>query len=404
MDEVRIAGFRFAGEIVGVKRGSKRDRPDVGVILADQPAVAAGVFTQNKLRAAPVDLSVRRLRRGLCQGLVVNAGNANACTGAQGEADAKEMAALLALGLEPAIDPKLVCVASTGVIGEPLPMELLREGIPRVGRAVSADGFSRFARAILTTDKGPKVAVREVQLDGRTVRLAGCAKGAGMIAPKMATATTLAFVTTDATVEAAWLSDAVRAAADRTFNAVTVDGDTSTNDSLFVLASGAAGGKPLKKDGKRGRVFAEALREVCGELATMLVRDGEGATKVVEVIVEGARTVREAERAARRIAESPLVKTAIHGADPNWGRILCAVGNAGIELRADKLELDIGDVPVVRGGVGVREAETEVAAHAVMKQATYQLRVRLHVGRACASMMTCDFTKEYITINADYRS
>ena len=183
MDEVRIAGFRFAGEIVGVKRGSKRDRPDVGVILADQPAVAAGVFTQNKLRAAPVDLSVRRLRRGLCQGLVVNAGNANACTGAQGEADAKEMAALLALGLEPAIDPKLVCVASTGVIGEPLPMELLREGIPRVGRAVSADGFSRFARAILTTDKGPKVAVREVQLEGRTVRLAGCAKGAGMIAP-----------------------------------------------------------------------------------------------------------------------------------------------------------------------------------------------------------------------------
>jgi len=402
MDEIRVAGFRFAGEIVGIKKGSKQERPDVGVILAERPAVAAGVFTRNRLRAAPVDLSERRLRRGLCQGVVVNAGNANACTGRQGESDAKEMAALLALGVEPALDPKLVCVASTGVIGEPLPMELLREGVPRAGRSANEAGFARFARAILTTDKGPKVALRQLELDGRTITLAGCAKGAGMIAPNMAT--TLAFVLTDAACDRDWLDQVVRTETDATLNGVTVDGDTSTNDSLFVRASGAAGGKAVKKDGKRGRAFAAALREVLGELAFLLVRDGEGATKVVEILIEGARSEREAQRAARRVAESPLVKTAIHGADPNWGRVMCALGNAGVELRVDKIELDIGEVPVVRGGVGVMDGEREIAAHEVMAQPRYRIRAHLHAGRASATMLTCDFTKEYIDINASYRS
>ena len=400
MDALRVAGFRFAGEIVGIKQGSKKDRPDLGVILAEAPAVAAGVFTQNRLRAAPVELSAKRLRRGACQAIVVNSGNANACTGAQGVADAKEMAELAASA--DGIDPRLVCVASTGVIGEPLPMDKLREGVPHAVRAADAAGWDRFTRAILTTDKGPKVAMRVVQIDDTAVSILGCCKGAGMIAPNMAT--TLAFVVTDAALEPVWLDEILRDAADATFNRVTVDGDTSTNDSLFVLASGAAGGKPLKKSGRRGGIFEAGLREVLMELATALVRDGEGATRVVEVRVEGAASQGDARRVARRIADSPLVKTAVHGANPNWGRILCAVGNAGAAVEPDQIDLDIGDVPVVRAGVGVRADDTEARAHAVMLGTSYELRVDLHCGRAAAAVVMCDLTAEYVRINADYRS
>jgi glutamate N-acetyltransferase/amino-acid N-acetyltransferase len=234
------------------------------------------------------------------------------------------------------------------------------------------------------------------------VTVAGCAKGAGMIAPQMAT--TLAFVATDAGADRAWLREVLREEADATFNSITVDGDTSTNDSLFLFASGAAGAPVVREDERGGHKLRAAIHEVLLALATMIVRDGEGATKVVKIVAAGAASEREARAVARQIANSPLVKTAIGGADPNWGRILAAAGNAGVALDPDRLDVDIGDVPVARGGAGVMDSAAEARAHAVMTLPAYEIRVRLHAGRAEAACWTCDLTHEYVTINADYRS
>jgi glutamate N-acetyltransferase/amino-acid N-acetyltransferase len=282
-------------------------------------------------------------------------------------------------------------------------MDRVLPGIDAAAQALSPDGWEDFSEAILTTDKGPKRHVVRAKLGRAPIVVAGCAKGAGMIAPDMAT--TLAFVCTDAAVSGVWLRRALRAEADVTFNSITVDGDTSTNDSLFVLASGAAGNPVIRDDDTReARALRAALHEVLLTLATAIVRDGEGATKVVEIAVEGARTEPAARAVARRIANSPLVKTAIHGADPNWGRFLAAAGAAGVALDQDKLDLDIGEVPVVRRGVGIHGPETEAAAHAVMSRPSYRVTLRLGAGRKTASMYTCDLTHGYIDINADYRS
>jgi len=279
----------------------------------------------------------------------------------------------------------------------PLPMERVRTGILRAVSGLSPDGFDGFSRAILTPDKGPKVTVAQ----GGGFTVAGCAKGAGMIAPNMAT--TLGFVVTDAPARGAWLRRVLRAEAELTFNRVTVDGDTSTNDSLFLLASGAAAGAHVDDD-RRGELLRGAIHEVLDALATALVRDGEGATKVVEILVTGAPSERAALQVARTIADSPLVKTAIGGADPNWGRVLAAAGRAGVAIDPQRIDLDIGDVPMVRRGIGVVTAESEAAAHAIMSQASYRMRVELHAGRAEAAVKTCDLTHEYVSINADYRS
>lgn len=390
-----VPGFRFAGVAAGIK---KKGGPDVGLIAADAPATCAAVFTGNRVKAAPVRLSAAHLRasRGRVRGIVVNSGNANACTGKAGVADARTMAATAATALGAKLGD--VLVASTGVIGQPLPIDRVRDGIGAAGAALRADGFDAFAAAILTTDRGPKVATRTVTIGRARVTLVGCTKGAGMIAPNMAT--TLSFVCTDAAVSAPLLARATKAATAKTYNAITVDGDTSTNDMLAVLASGATAKVGAGAEAAR---FEAALTELLTDLATQLMRDGEGVHHVVTVDVRGARSERAAAAVARRIATSPLVKTAIAGGDPNWGRILCAVGNAGVDLDPDRLGLRIGPVEVVRRGA-VAAGYDEAKAAAVMQTPAYTITVDLGAGRARAHMLACDLSHEYVSINADYRS
>jgi glutamate N-acetyltransferase / amino-acid N-acetyltransferase len=387
----RVGGFRFSGIVAGIK---KAPSPDVALVAADRPVAAAAVFTTNRVQAAPVVLSRERIRRGTARAIVVNSGNANACTGAQGMADAKAMTAVASRGL--GATDREVLVASTGVIGVPLPMDKVVPGVGIAVNDLSEDGFERFARAIMTTDRAMKTHVARAG----SIVVAGAAKGAGMIAPQMAT--TLAFVMTDADVRPAWLRRALRAEADVTFNRVLVDGDTSTNDSLFVLASGAAGNRVIADDGRPGAILRGALREVLDVLSRLLVADGEGAEHVVSIVVEGAPSERAALAVARRIAASPLVKTALYGADPNWGRIVAAAGMAGVPFAPEKVDLHFEDVPIVRAGVGL--PASEAAAHAVMKRPEYAIRLHLHAGRASAQVATCDLGHPYVTVNADYRS
>ncbi len=389
-------GFRFAGVRGGIK---KKDGLDLGVIAAERAVATAAVFTGNRVKAAPVLLSQRALRaaRGRIRGLVVNSGNANACTGPRGAADARRMQALAAEVI--GAGPGQVLVASTGVIGEPLPMDRVERGIAGAGAALADDGFPRFAEAILTTDRRAKLARRQVTIGGRVVTLLGCTKGAGMIAPNMAT--TLTFVVTDAVLLPGALATATRGAVAGTFNAIAVDGDTSTNDMLAVMASGSAGGRPLA--GRPLAAFGAALTELCADLARQLIGDGEGVHHVVTVQVRGATTERAARAVAHRIATSPLVKTAIAGGDPNWGRILCAVGNAGVALRPDRIAVWLDDVPLCVGGARAADHD-EARAAAVMKQPAYTLTVSLGAGRATAQYLACDLSHEYVSINADYRS
>ena len=391
---MRVAGFRFAGVVAGIK---KKGGKDVGLIAADAPASCAAVFTGNRVKAAPVLLSAAHLRaaRGRVRGVVVNSGNANACTGKAGTADARTMAATAAAAI--GARPGELLVASTGVIGQPLPIAKVRAGIGTAGAALTADGFADFADAILTTDRGPKVASRTVSLGRTPVTLVGCTKGAGMIAPNMAT--TLSFVCTDAAIAPAALARATRAAVAPTYNAIIVDGDTSTNDTLAVLASGA--GAPV--GARHQAAFTAALTELLADLATQLMRDGEGVHHVVTVEVAGAASERAAAAVARRIATSPLVKTAIAGGDPNWGRVLCAIGNAGVAIDPDRLGLRIGPVEVVRRGA-LAPGYDEARAAAVMQTPAYTIRADLGAGRARAQVLACDLSHEYVSINADYRS
>ncbi|MBK9033694.1 MAG: bifunctional glutamate N-acetyltransferase/amino-acid acetyltransferase ArgJ [Myxococcales bacterium] len=390
-----VTGFRFAGVAAGIKnKGGK----DVGLIAADAPAACAAVFTGNRVKAAPVLLSAAHLRagKGRVRGVVVNSGNANACTGKDGAAHARTMAATAATAIGGRVGD--VLVASTGVIGQPLPIERVRAGIAAAGAALAPDGFADFAAAILTTDRGPKTARREVTIGRSRVTLVGCTKGAGMIAPNMAT--TLTFVATDAALPPAALARATRGAVASTYNAISVDGDTSTNDMLAVLASGTAGA-PLT--GAAATKFAAALTELLADLATQLMRDGEGVHHVVTIDVRGAASERAVVAVARRIATSPLVKTAIAGGDPNWGRVLCAIGNAGVPIDPTRLGLRIGPVEVVRRGAAVRGYD-EAAAAAVMQAPSYTLTIDLGAGRGRAHMLACDLSHEYVSINADYRS
>jgi glutamate N-acetyltransferase / amino-acid N-acetyltransferase len=387
--DLACPGFRFAGVAAGIKGDD--GKLDVGVIAAGAPATAAAVFTQNRVAAAPIALSrsVLARTRGRVRGVVVNSGNANACTGPAGMTDAKRMGALgkAACGGD-------VLVASTGVIGRPLPMDRVAAGIAAAGAALAPDGFARFAQAIMTTDKRPKTAARTVTVGREAITLLGATKGAGMIAPNMAT--TLTFVVTNAAVPAPALRRLVAAACEPTFNAIAVDGDTSTNDTLAVLAGGAGAASPRAQ-----KAIGAALADLLDELAHLLVGDGEGVHHVVTIEVRGARTERDARAVARRVAISPLVKTAIAGGDPNWGRVLCAVGNAGVELRPDRLALAIGGIPIVRRGCAV-DGWDPAAVAAAMRAPAYTMAIDLGAGRAAARYLACDLSHEYVTINADY--
>jgi glutamate N-acetyltransferase/amino-acid N-acetyltransferase len=387
-------GFRAAA----VASGIKPDRLDLALLVADAPCAAAAVFTTNRAQAAPVVVSREHLASGRARAVVVNAGCANAATGAQGLADARETAALVAASLGCAAGE--VVVASTGVIGVPLPMEKLRAGVPAAASALSRDGGPDAARAIMTTDTRDKRTLVETSVGGVPVRVGAMAKGAGMIAPRMATM--LAFFTTDAAVEPALLADALRHAVGASLNRITVDGDTSTNDMAVVLASGAAGAPAIAGPGAAFDAFRDALTQAARTLAEMIVRDAEGATRFAEVRVEGARTEDDADRVARAIAESPLVKTALHGGDPNWGRILAAAGRSGVDLDAARVDVHLGDVWVCAGGAA--RAYDEAVAHAAVTSDPVRIRVHLHAGDAVGWMWTCDLSRAYVDINAHYRS
>ncbi len=326
--------------------------------------------------------------------MIANAGNANACTGEQGLADAREMAALAARLTD--ADPAEVLVASTGVIGVPLPMDLIRSGAEQISLAAS-DGGAQFARAIITTDTHPKTAGAELDLGGKTVRIGGAAKGAGMIHPNMATL--LSFVTTDAAVEPGFLQTALERAGADSFNMITVDGDTSTNDTLVVLANGAAG-NPTIEGGEDGDAFVAALTYVCAELAKAIVSDGEGATRLIRVDVKGAASDEDARAAARSVVRSPLVKSAVYGSDPNWGRVLCAIGYSGAKVDPMAVDLFVGDVQLVKAGAPVPGSRE--AAGDTMKEKEITFVADLHVGGSAATAWGCDLTEAYVVENSAY--
>ncbi|BAS27100.1 ornithine acetyltransferase [Limnochorda pilosa] len=384
-------------QAAGVHCGIKGRNPDLAVVVTHPPAVAAGTFTTNRVQAAPVVVSREHLARGgLVRAIVVNSGIANACTGEQGLADARRMAAVLAERLGAA--PQEVLVASTGVIGQSLPMEKVEAGIQAAVEQVRAGGGADAARAICTTDTRIKQAAVKVSLRGGTVRVGGMAKGSGMIHPNMATM--LAFVATDAAVEREWLEERWRRSVAASYNRITVDGDTSTNDMALVLANGASGVRP---DGPgEEALLGEALDQVNLELARMIAADGEGASHLMVVRVTGAASPEEADRCARTIAASPLVKTAVAGRDPNWGRILAAAGRSGVTLDPSRLDLWIGGVQVAAGGAGRKGAEE--AARARMEPFEVEIRLDLGSGPHEGLAFGCDLTEGYVRINAEYRS
>ena len=384
-------GFVSGAIAAGVKRAGTTHL-DLAVIASTaEHCHAAAVVTTNQVIAAPCLVTRKRAGRGHIRGIVVNSGNANACTGPRGERDAVAMANAAAALLR--VDPEQIAVASTGVIGVPLPIDRVVPAIARI--VLSADGWDATSRAILTTDTRPKVAQREVTLSAGTVRIGGIAKGAGMIHPNMATM--LAFVTTDAQIDSAALRPMLHAAADDSFNAISVDGDTSTNDTLLVLANGASGVKVGTLDGS---AFLDALTAVCLDLARAILADGEGVTKVFQVRVAGAASEGDARAAARTVTTSNLVKTAIHGADPNWGRILAAAGRSGARLDQRRASVRIGGMEVfVRGAPCAWDA---AAVRAAFEQPRIKIEVDLGSGDATAVAWGCDLSAEYVHINADY--
>lgn len=391
-------GFRAAGVACGIK--TKPGTPDLALLVADAPAAAAALFTTNKVVAAPVVLDRRVIRSGRVRAIVVNSGNANACTGAQGLKDAKAMAAIAAKAV--GVKPAEVLVGSTGIIGHFLPMEKVSAGIcAAAGQLDSTPAAAEaFARAIMTTDLKMKMSAAQGQVGAATVTVAGVCKGSGMIAPNMATM--LAYLTTDANIDSAALKVALRVAADVSFNAITVDGHSSTNDTVAILASGAAGGPEIVAGSSEFAAFSSLLFNVCQDLALQIVADGEGATRVVEVRIEGARSDKDARLAARAVANSPLVKCAVNGGDPNWGRVVSAVGYSGAKMDEGKLRHWIGDLLVFDAGMPT--AFDQAAAGALMRGSRVLLRVDLGLGSANYTCWTCDLSKDYVSINADYHT
>ena len=393
MTSMQCKGFAAGAISAQIKY---KDRPDLAMLVCTHPAAAAAVFTQNKVTAAPVRLSREHIQSGRCQALIVNSGNANCATGVQGMENAKTMARAAAQAL--GIQPELVQVASTGVIGQQLPMDRILPRIPDLVAKIRPDGLEDLARAIMTTDLVQKTAVKTLKIQGKTITLCGMAKGSGMIRPDMATM--LSFLVTDADIAPEVLTSLLKAAVDKSFNRISIDGDTSTNDMVLLMASGASGTRPQGEDSDH---FAEALDALCMDLATQVVRDGEGATKLVRVVVQGARNHADALKAADTVANSPLVKTALFGEDANWGRLAMAVGRSGADLDPDRITLRFDDALLVKDGVWLG-AEAEAKAAAVMKQKEFTLLIDLGIGPGTDFMLTCDFSYDYVRINADYRS
>src|SRR5215469_1120824 len=392
-------GFRFAATACGLK---KTGALDLALVSSDVPASAAAVFTQNLVVAAPVTLSKRNLEasHGRMRAVVVNAGNANCATGEQG--DLVSLRTNEEAARRMGFQPQELFVCSTGVIGVQLPVEKILRALPTLARnrRPSARSFAELSLAICTTDTRPKTASAAFKMSGRRIHVLGCAKGAGMIHPNMAT--TLAFVVTDAAISPALLQKTLRDVTGRTFNSVSVDGDTSTNDTLLVLANGAAGAPAIRNGSKAHRPFTVALESVCGSLAQQIVADGEGAQRVIEIEVRGAKTESAAKKIAETIATSPLVKTAFAGGDPNWGRIFAAAGRSGVKFNPDLVDIHMAGIPVLKQGQPL-DFNERVASNRLLEKHV-EIVVDLHAGRASASYSTCDFTAEYVRINASYRT
>ena len=389
-----MKGFKFSGIKAGIK---KKDVLDFGIIFSEKPATAAALFTQNKVVAAPVILGRERIKAGLCQAIVVNSGNANCFTGKKGVEDAEQTAALAAHALN--IAPELVMVSSTGVIGAPLPMERIEQAIPDLVDTMDPDRVDAFATAILTTDTSAKISTRECRVKGGSFTITGVAKGSGMIKPNMATM--LSFVMTDLDISSILLQSCLKKACDRSFNRICVDGDTSTNDTVIALANGMS--KAVLEDSDDSIEFQRCLDEVLLELSRMVVRDGEGATKLVKILVEGAATPEDALKIAETVAQSNLVKTAVYGEDPNWGRIIAAAGRSGAALAPETVDLRFGDVFLVKDGTWQGTA-AELEAAKVMKDKEIEIVLDLKMGQGRDWYLFCDFSEEYVKINADYRS
>jgi glutamate N-acetyltransferase/amino-acid N-acetyltransferase len=392
---VIVAGFQAAGLAAGIK---KHGGLDLALIVADSPAHAAGVFTKNRVKAAPVLLCQRRLRSGQARAILINSGNANACNGSRGKEDARNLTRETARLL--AIPAASVLAASTGVIGQPLPAERIKAALPELVARLSPKGLPEAAEAILTTDTRPKTAFIQEKLWGQKITLAGMAKGAGMIHPDMATL--LSFVFTDASLDAAVLKKLLQDAVNRSFNRISIDGDTSTNDTVLLLASGRAGHPPVK-DVASAAPFAELLNRMLEDLAQQLVADGEGVSRVYRVLIKGAASPREARLAAATVATSPLVKTAMAGADVNWGRIMAALGRSGARFDPERVSIAFGPHLVAEKGQARGEA-AEAAARELILAGPVTITINLADGEFQDFYDTCDFTEDYIRINASYRS
>jgi len=394
--DFKVNGFLFSGIAAGIKKDGKRD---LGLIYSEVPAQVAGLFTTNAVKAAPVQLDMKLIKRGLCQALVINSGNANACTGIQGLRDAQRVSSLVAKGL--GIKEAMVLASSTGVIGVPLPLKKIEQGIPKLIGALSPNDWMKTVEAIMTTDTFPKIEVATCRIPGKRVNMCGMVKGAAMI--RQSLATMLSFLIPDANTKASLLQQMLEKASEDSYHRITVDGETSTNDTVLLLANGKADHSTLNQMDRDGKVFQSMLSEVCQNLAKSVVKDGEGATKFIEILVRGARNREDAKQAAYSIAHSPLVKTAFFGMDANWGRILCALGHSGVQIDPNRIDVFFDKIPIVKSGMGVG-GRLEEKAGQVLKNKSFQVTIDLHLGKDQFSVFTTDLSIDYVKINASYRS
>jgi len=391
-----IKGFQFSAVEAAIK---KPGRKDLALIYSETLAKACAVFTVNAVKAAPVLLSMERIKCGYAQAIVVNSGNANACTGEQGMQVAQETSSMIAEGLK--ISDELVQVSSTGVIGVQMPMKRVRDAMPALLEGLSSGTLDDISQAIMTTDTFPKMEARCASVDGVSYTVAGIAKGSGMIMPNMATM--LSYIITDAEVDGAFLEKAFRRAVNGSFNAITVDGDMSTNDTCLIMANGMAGNRTIAEGTPEASAFEEIINDVLLSLAKQIVKDGEGATKFVEICVAGAASDAEAKQAAMSIANSSLVKTAFFGQDANWGRIFAAVGYSGVQVDQSKLSLFFDEVCMAKNGV-FAGGDAEQKGTEVLKRKEFKVQVDLGLGSGIATVYTSDLSYDYVKINADYRT
>jgi glutamate N-acetyltransferase/amino-acid N-acetyltransferase len=387
-------GFLFSTAEAAIK---KPGRKDLALIYSEVEANIAGTFTTNNIKAAPVKIDIKKIRSGKGQAIVVNSGNANACTGKGGLQDAAEIIRLLAKGLK--INPSLVYICSTGVIGISIPMERIRPKIPELIDYLGKSSIEDVASAIMTTDTFPKIVKKKLKVDNKIGTILGISKGAGMICPHMATM--LCFIITDIAVNQKTLNRVMLDAVKKSFNRITVDGDRSTNDTALIMANGLLGNRQITEKSPSFKVFRNAIYEITYQLSKLIIKDGEGATKVIEIEVKGAGSEKDAEKVAFSVANSNLVKTAIYGNDANWGRIMSAIGNSGVNVKEEKIDIYLGNVKVADKGLGTgKDKEADEA----LKGKDVKIVINLNNGRSSAKVLTCDLTEEYVRINATYRT